>query len=91
MTTRDATGWWGRVDNGFMGLFSQRPEEPAEWAGIPSEPLRSETAAERLAEAPSLDLGLPGAGAVESIVIPVAPVIEVAQSHESGDGARQAK
>lgn len=71
-----------------MGLFVQRPEEPAEWAGIPSEPARPETAAERLADAGAVDVGLLGGGdlgggAVESIVIPVAPVIEIVESQES--------
>ncbi|MCD2499972.1 hypothetical protein [Microbacterium nymphoidis] len=23
-----------------MGMFTQKPEEPAEWAGLPSEPVR---------------------------------------------------
>ena len=77
-----------RGENGDMGLFVQRPEEPAEWAGIPSEPERHETAAERLADAAAVDLGLLGGvelggGAVESIVIPVAPVVEIAESQES--------
>lgn len=66
-----------------MGLFTQRPEQNEEWAGLPSEPARPESEAERLAaEAPSLDamIGISGTGAVESIVIPVAPVVEIAQS-----------
>ena len=73
-----------------MGLFMQRPEHNDELPGLPGEPLRAETAAERLADAApvdagSLDLvGLGGGGAVESIVIPVAPVIEIAQPLESG-------
>ncbi len=64
-----------------MGLFAQRPEEPTEWAGLPSEPARPESAAEKLADAaPQVDaLGLMTGGAVESIVIPVAPVVEIAQ------------
>lgn len=76
-----------------MGLFSQRPEETNEWAGLPSEPTRPETTAERLADAAPIDvgglgpgdigLGVSSAAAVESIVIPVAPVIEIAQSQES--------
>ncbi|MDQ7877278.1 hypothetical protein Q9R08_04735 [Microbacterium sp. QXD-8] len=78
-----------------MGLFSQLPEEPAEWAGLPSEPERTDTQAERLAEAAAVDLGGLGVGdvglgaapAVESIVIPVAPVIEIAESQESGEDA----
>lgn len=76
-----------------MGLFSQLPEEPIEWAGLPSEPTHPETEAERLADASTAvdlgglgigELGL-GGGAVESIVIPVAPVIEIAESQGSGE------
>ncbi|MFF2484808.1 hypothetical protein ACFVSU_00245 [Microbacterium sp. NPDC058062] len=76
-----------------MGLFSKLPEEPVEWAGLPSEPARTETQAERLTDAASVDLGglglgdlaVGGGGAVESIVIPVAPVIEIAEYQESGE------
>lgn len=61
-----------------MGLFTTRPEQNEEWAGLPSEPARRETEAERLAEAaPAVD-GL-GLGTVESIVIPIAPMVEIAQ------------
>jgi len=74
-----------------MGLFTQRPEQNEEWAGIPSEPLRVESDAERLADAAPVDAGglaLDGLGvAVESIVIPVVPVIEIAESQGSGEGA----
>ena len=78
-----------------MGLFSQLPEEPSEWAGLPSEPERTDTQAERLAEAAAVDLGGLGVGdvglgaapAVESIIIPVTPVIEIAGSQESGEDA----
>jgi hypothetical protein len=56
-----------------MGLFTQRPEQNEEWAGLPSEPLRPESAAERLGQlsgnAASVDVG----ESIESIVIPVAP------------------
>ncbi len=34
-----------------MGLFTQRPEEPTQWAGLPSEPEDTKTAAELLSEA----------------------------------------
>ncbi len=76
-----------------MGLFSKLPEEPIEWAGLPSEPARPESLAERLTDAAGLDLGTLGVGdlaiggapAVESIVIPVAPVIEIAEAQ--GDDA----
>jgi hypothetical protein len=80
-----------------MGLFSQRPEEPTEWAGLPSEPARAESAAERLSDVAAGDLGgLDIAGlaigttgtstshiAIESIVIPVEPGIEIAGSESS--------
>lgn len=74
-----------------MGLFSKRQEDPVEWAGLPSEPDRPASAAERLATAAAVDaggigaLGLGDAGAVESIVIPVARSAEVAESQESGE------
>jgi|GEM_PF-1550238 len=76
-----------------MGLFSKLPEEPIEWAGLPSEPARAETQAERLTNAVAVDpgglgvgdLGSSDRGAVESIVIPVAPIIEIAAPQESGE------
>lgn len=56
-----------------MGLFVQRPEENEDWAGLPSEPLRSESTAERLTDAARIDAAsldaIFGAG---SIVIPIA-------------------
>lgn len=75
-----------------MGLFTQRPEHNEEWAGIPSEPLRAESDAERLADAAPIDaggfalteLGVP----IESIVIPVVPVIEIAERQESREAER---
>lgn len=58
-----------------MGLFASRPEEPFEWAGLPSEPLHPESEAERLDGAVIIDpAGLVGSG-LGSIVIPVEPVI----------------
>ncbi len=54
-----------------MGLFQKLPEDPVEWAGLPSEPLPDRTAAEQLVEAaPTADLGL-GFGDIGSIIIPV--------------------
>jgi len=35
-----------------MGLFASRPEEPFEWAGLPSEPLAERSEAELLEDAP---------------------------------------
>ncbi len=48
-----------RAHNGRMGLFQQRPEEPTEWGGLPSEPLQPRSAAEQLGDAPPIDLDLP--------------------------------
>lgn len=55
-----------------MGLFASRPEEPTEWAGLPSEPLE-QPAADKLADASATadSLTLPGAAGVESISIPL--------------------
>ncbi|SFS07870.1 hypothetical protein SAMN04487846_2296 [Microbacterium sp. cf046] len=71
-----------------MGQFTTRPEEPAEWAGLPSEPIESRPEAESLgAPIESADsLAFLGT-AIESVVIPVAPVVEIAQSAtESAEG-----
>ena len=65
-----------------MGLFSARPEEPTEWAGLPSEPLPPRSAAETLSDGPPpTDLGALGASI--SISIPVVPITDGA----NGDGA----
>lgn len=65
-----------------MGLFTQRPEHNEEWAGLPSEPARPDSEAERLADAAAA-VDAVGLGSVESIVIPIAPVAEVARSASS--------
>ncbi|MCW3494125.1 hypothetical protein [Microbacterium sp. SSM24] len=65
-----------------MGLFTQRPEHNEEWAGLPSEPARPDSEAERLADAAAA-VDAVGLGSVESIVIPIAPVVEVARSASS--------
>lgn len=74
-----------------MGLFAHRPEEPTEWAGLPSEPQRERSEAERLGERATVDLGLTGllgetAGAIESIVVPVAPVARISEAQNSSEG-----
>lgn len=67
-------------------MFMQRPEHDDEWTGIPSEPAHPETVAERLADAPPIDIvSIATGGAVESIVIPVAPIVEIADSQEAGE------
>jgi hypothetical protein len=73
-----------------MGLFTQRPQEPSAWAALPGEPLRPRSPADRLEDAsPVLDgLGLV-TGGVESISIPVEPILEqaVEQAGEHADEA----
>lgn len=57
-----------------MGIFSTRPEEPTEWAGLPSEPERVRSGAEALPEPiDSADsLGLLGTS-IASVAIPLSP------------------
>lgn len=59
-----------------MGLFTQRPEDPSEWAGLPSEPHRPRSDAELLPDAPPVaDPGAAVFGSatgIASIPIPVA-------------------
>ena len=63
-----------------MGLFSTRPEEPTEWAGLPSEPAQNRSEAESLAAQTESADSLAFLGTtIESIVIPVAPVVDVPQ------------
>lgn len=38
-----------------MGLFASRPEEPSEWAGIPSEPLQADASSDLPTGGPVLD------------------------------------
>jgi hypothetical protein len=55
-----------------MGIFASRPEEPFEWAGLPSEPLAPEDEVERL-DSPTADLlGLAGERTA-SVSVPVVP------------------
>ena len=64
-----------------MGIFSTRPEEPTEWAGLPSEPVASRSEAESLAAQTESADSLAFLGTtIESIVIPVVPVVETAQT-----------
>lgn len=55
-----------------MGLFTQRPEEPTEWAGLPSEPLEQRSPADRLSTDESVDvLGLVTGAGVASISVDI--------------------
>jgi hypothetical protein len=71
-----------------MGLFTQRPEENDEWAGLPSEPLRPTTAAEQLPDAAPVDVGaldaLFGAGSV-AIPLVAAPSPEPPDADDPPD------
>ena len=70
-----------------MGLFTQKPEENEDWAGLPSEPSRAETAAERLTDAATVDAGgLDLFFGASSVVIPVSPVVEQRDDESNGDG-----
>ena len=70
-----------------MGLFTQRPEQNEEWAGLPSEPLEPETAAQRLGDAPPTWDSLGVAGTVGVIGIPVDPVSVDQSWMTEGDAA----
>lgn len=50
-----------------MGLFQHRPEDPTEWAGLPSEPAYTESV-DRLPDTVSGDLY--GIASLDSIAIP---------------------
>ncbi|HEX5858472.1 MAG TPA: hypothetical protein VFY91_10240 [Microbacterium sp.] len=66
-----------------MGLFSPRPEEPTEWAGLPSEPLETRSPADRLAADGPIDaLGLLTGSGVASIPLEVTP-----PERGAGDGS----
>lgn len=72
-----------------MAQFQTRPEEPEEWGGLPSEPAEAGSSADRLADAPSSAfdaLGLICGASLGSVLIPVAPQIEITVEQASGDG-----
>lgn len=71
-----------------MGLFQHRPEDPVEWAGLPSEPLRDESAAERLNDVIRVDLDrvdLDAGAPVQSVVIPL-PTVDDAGDEDQSPG-----
>jgi hypothetical protein len=69
-----------------MGQFSTRPEEPTEWAGLPSEPDRGRSQAESLEAPIESAASLAFLGAVESVVVPLTPVDSASSDHEPADG-----
>ncbi|MGZ8805361.1 MAG: hypothetical protein ACXWZG_08690 [Microbacterium sp.] len=70
-----------------MGQFTTRPEEPTEWAGLPSEPVESNPSAESVVAALEFadSLAILG-GTIESVAIPLFPVVEIAPSAPDSDG-----
>ncbi|AZS37164.1 hypothetical protein CVS47_01795 [Microbacterium lemovicicum] len=70
-----------------MGLFASRPEEPSEWAGLPSEPAEPGSPAETL-EAP-IGIGLEAVlgASVTSIAVPVVVRAGMADDPEAEPGA----
>ncbi|MCU4672209.1 hypothetical protein ACFQRL_06370 [Microbacterium fluvii] len=57
-----------------MGITAHRPEDPTEWAGLPSEPVRRTTPAEQLDAAIEDDgMGLVTGGDVSWVAVPLAP------------------
>ena len=55
-----------------MGLFASRPEEPTEWAGLPSEPLTADSLGPLPPDTVATDAGgLFGIAPVESIAISI--------------------
>ncbi|KAA9086936.1 hypothetical protein [Microbacterium radiodurans] len=74
-----------------MGLFTQRPEEPSEWAGLPAEPHTRGGAADELADEPqpsagSIDLlfGAP-TGTTASVEVPVSEPATPGDADGDGD------
>lgn len=67
-----------------MGLFQHRPEEPQEWAALPSEPLEPANPAEQLPAA-SIDPSAIDLAASTSVVIPVVPPASEAADVANGE------
>lgn len=70
-----------------MAMFGSRPEEPAEWAGLPSEPLEEDEFTRLLPAAPTAPgADVFGLAAPESIAISLA-AIPLASPTESEDSS----
>lgn len=54
-----------------MGMFTQRPEEPTEWAGLPSEPLDPEWISQQLSGATAGPDSTLLAGGVTSVALSI--------------------
>lgn len=74
-----------------MGLFTPRPEEPTEWAGLPSEPLEPRSPADRLPTEESVDvLGLVTGAGVASVSLDVGPGAVQAQPDDPDEAPQDA-
>lgn len=67
-------------------MFTTRPEEPTEWAGLPSEPLGPRPAAESLDEqvVSAATVGFPG-DAVTSVSIDLTPSDDAVATNGASD------
>ncbi len=78
------------ADNGAMGIFQSRPEEPDEWAGLPAEPWEPRVPGEVLPP-PVDDLGVLGAAGIsfsiptELLTAEVATTAEIEAAPDDGD------
>jgi len=71
-----------------MGLFSPRPEEPTEWAGLPSEPLEARSQADRLPMEGTVDvIELLTGSSTSSITLEIAPEHPAPDTRNDGAGA----
>lgn len=73
-----------------MGLFASRPEEPSEWAGIPSEPLQADPSADlstggRVLDALELVEGESLTSVTIALEIPASREIPVPQDQDSDE------
>ncbi|GAA3916112.1 hypothetical protein [Microbacterium invictum] len=70
-----------------MGIFQQRPEEPTEWAGLPSEPWEPVFRVEQLAGAPDAASALIGEDPhLETIAITLVPATGSEVDSAGADG-----
>jgi len=71
-----------------MGLIASRPEEPSEWAGIPSEPRDAGSPAEHLAAPVGIGIDALFGSAVSSVAVPLeagAPEEDPAPAEDADD------
>lgn len=68
-----------------MGLFASRPEEPFEWAGLPSEPLSERSDAELLEDPPVDPFAISTANGAASISIDVSVPDDASDASDTSD------